>query len=126
MSADPDVVWRTRASREVGHSTHRGTLFLTDDRLAFTRTRSARLVQRRFEPLDWQCPRDLVRSCRVDKGSLKGALLVGWSFYLGWPLLAVEITDGTRQRFLVRSPTKKAADLRSHLDAPQQGRAVDR
>ncbi len=112
------ILWRSHGNRERGHSTFAGTLYLTTEGLSFVPSSSTRLARRWFGDLDWECRRERVKACSVEKGSLLKALFVGWSFYLAWPLLSIELTDGTRQRFLVRSPQRKAAELRGllHLD----------
>jgi hypothetical protein len=111
----PAVLWRSRMNRERGNSTFAGTLYLTSERLSFVPSRSTRLGRHWFGDLDWECPREQVRVCRVDKGSPLKGLFVGWSFYRFWPMLTFELSDGTTQRFLVRSPRRKATELRGLL-----------
>lgn len=120
------ALWKCHAHRERGNSTFAGTLYLSTERLSFVPSPSTRLARRWFGDLDWECRREQVVACSVDKGSLQKALSVGWSFYLAWPLLHVELTDGTRQRFLVRSPGRKAAEMSVLLDLGRSERPANR
>ena len=120
------ILWRCHGNRERGHSTFAGTLYLSTERLSFVPSPSARLARHWFGDLDWECRREQVVACSVDKGSLLKALTVGWSFYLVWPLLCVELTDGTRQRFLVRSPGRKAAEMDALLGIARPGTSASR